>query len=38
MAKKGKGKDLETLLLEKPSLTWDEIMDFIAETNNVKEE
>ena len=37
MAKKGKTKDLESFLLEKhPS--WDEIMDFIAEENKVKED
>ena len=37
MAKKSKTKDLETLLLEKHP-TWDEIMDFIAEDNKVKED
>ena len=35
---KTKKKDLETFLLEKPTPTWDEIMDFIAEENKIKED
>lgn len=38
MAKKAKTKDLESLLLENPNITWDEIMDFIADDNKVKED